>query len=647
MWYVLFSKGTIDMKIKTPIIAQLEAESGDARQAAEIIETTVHEQRHYANFGGTFHLLKFGKKGEATPVRLCNFTAEIEREIIKNDGHETSRYFTVSGRLESGQPMPTVDVPASEFNSLDWLTTAWGASPQIAVGSRFKDHVAAAIKEHSDPELVKLCQHIGWVQHSDELIYLTASGGIGVNGLNEEARCELQGALADFNLPDPVDPRTLDLSEILAGFRDVHKDGIGLLLLGTAMRATLCQYIPATFSVYMQGTTGTYKSALAGVLQSFWGIKFDGAHLPANWSSTSNANEKVAFLAKDALLVVDDFIARGTRSEVAKMHANAERLLRAQGNQAGRGRLTSKAELRNAFYPRGLILATGEDVPNGRSLQARLVYMNVALGAINIVELTELQRLAKMGELTKIMSSFLQWLASEAKDGQLTQLIELALECDRGNIGKSGHARTQDNLANLLTGLRIFLHFCEEVGEIGAPETEGFMDHATETARRLVTLQASLDHESSDAQRFIELIQIAVSSGKAHIECCSGGNPENSRALGWREVDTGTFRRIEAMGSRIGWVDGETLYLSPGASLSAIKSISSALDNHFGSSERAISKSLREAGLLSRCDKGRNTTKVSILGVRPNVYAFKIADVFDLDSQTNVPIGYDPSEIPF
>ena len=38
---------------------------------------------------------------------------------------------------------------------------------------------------------------------------------------------------------------------------------------------------------------------------------------------------------------------------------------------------------------------------------------------------------------------------------------------------------------------------------------------------------------------------------------------------------------------------------------------------------------------------------VGILGVRPNVYAFKIADVFDLDSQTNVPIGYDPSEIPF
>ncbi len=635
------------MENKAPIIAQLEAESVNAQQAAEVIAATIQKQLHYANFGGAFHLLKIDKKGEAVPERLCNFTAEIDCEIVKSDGQTTSRYFTVSGRLETGQTLPTVDVPASEFNSLDWLTTAWGASPQIAVGTRFKDHVAAAIKERSDAELVKICQHVGWVQHGDEPIYLTASGGIGANGINEDARCELQGTLADFCLPAPVEPPTLDLEGVLTAFCDVHKGAVGLVLLGATMRATLCQFMPATFSVYMQGTTGTYKSALAGTLQGFWGNKFDGAHLPANWSSTSNANEKVAFLSKDALLVVDDFIARGTRSEVARTHANAERLLRAQGNQAGRGRLTSKADLRNAFHPRGIILATGEDIPNGRSLQARLVFINVALGTIDTKVLSELQRRVKQGELAKIMASFLQWIAMEAKNGQLTQLIEFALECDRENIGQSGHARTQDNLANLLLGLRVFLQFCEDAGELSYQITQKFMNRATETAHKLVTLQASLDHESSDAQRFLELIQIAVSSGKAHIESSQGGKPENSRALGWREVDTGKFMRVEAMGPRIGWINGETLYLSPGASLSTVKSISSALDNHFGSSERAISKSLREAGLLSRCDGGRNTTKVSILGVRANFYAFKITDVFDLDSQTNVSIGFDSSEMPF
>ena len=53
---------------------------------------------------------------------------------------------------------------------------------------------------------------------------------------------------------------------------------------------------------------------------------------------------------------------------------------------------------------------------------------------------------------------------------------------------------------------------------------------------------------------------------------------------------------------------------------------------------------MRGSPAFIRSDNG---PELSILGVRPNVYAFKIADVFDLDSQTNVPIGYDPSEIPF
>ena len=66
---------------------------------------------------------------------------------------------------------------------------------------------------------------------------------------------------------------------------------------------------------------------------------------------------------------------------MARTYANAERLLRAQGNQAGRGQLTSKVELRNAFHPRGIVLATGEDIPNGLSLQALLVLIKVALGA--------------------------------------------------------------------------------------------------------------------------------------------------------------------------------------------------------------------------------------------------------------------------
>ena len=631
----------------TSITARLEADSDAAWEANDLAAANHEVSRQYADFGGAFHLLKFDRKGEAKPNRLCNFTAEIEREFVKSDGLTTSRHFVVSGRLETGEPLPTIDVPASEFDRLEWLPTYWGASAQVIVGSRYKDHVVAAIKERSDPETVQLCQHTGWAQCDDELLYLTNSGGIGAGGLNPDARCELQGPLADFDLPEPVDPRTLDLEQVLEAFRDLQKDGTALVLLGAAMRAALCHFQPAMCSVYLQGTTGTFKSAAAGVLQGFWGSKFDGANLPANWSSTGNALEKTAFLAKDCLLVVDDFVARGTRQEVAYTHRNAERLLRAQGNQSGRSRMTAKAEIRNAFYPRGIVMCTGEDVPNGHSLQARLVIINVAIGAIDTSILSQLQRLSRSRYLATIMASFVKWLAAEAKANKLTEVIDIALECDHENIGSGGHARTQDNLANLLTGLRVFLDFAEDAAEMSSSKVQEFMDSATDAARSLATMQASIDQEASDAQRFIELIRVAVSSGKAHIESKFGGEPENPRTLGWRKVETYSGFRSEAMGSRIGWADKDAIYIDPGASLSIVKAIASSLDNHLGSSQLAIGKSLNEAGLLTQHEKGRNTAKVSILGHRPNVFALRISDIFELDGSTVNPIGYSDDDIPF
>lgn len=629
------------------LIAQLKAISAQAEKAEILARDNLVGERQYADFEGAFHHLRLSKSGQIDTIRLCNFTAEIEREIIKDDGLTKSRHFTVSGRLQNGVVLPTIDIAASDFDDLKWIPTEWGSGPQAGVGPRYKDHIVAAIKERSEPILEQIHQHTGWAEFGDHFYYLTDTGGIGADGLNTDIRCELPGSLSDYSLVEPVEADTLNIEEVLEGFRDLQKQEIGLILLGAVMRSTFCNFLPATCSVYLQGATGSYKSAIAGVLQGFWGTNFDTAHLPANWSSTGNALEKIAFLAKDALLVVDDFVARGTRQEVARTHANAERLLRAQGNQAGRSRMTAKAELRNAFHPRGLVLATGEDIPNGHSLQARLVIINVAKGAVDLATLTHLQKHVRDGTLSRIMASFIQWLAFEANEGKLHEAIKMCLDCDRQNVGEGGHARTQDNLANLLTGLRMFLDFAEEAGELSFQKTEMFMDLATRSARGLLDLQTTIDREASDAQRFVDLLRAAVTSGRAHIEQSRGGQPDNARALGWREVDTGRGNRAEAMGVRVGWVDDELIYIDPNAALSVVKAIASGLDNHLGSSDRAIAKSLREAGLLVRCDKGRNTAKVSVLGARRQVYVFKTSDLFDFDGTSANPIGYLLEDIPF
>ena len=71
----------------------------------------------------------------------------------------------------------------------------------------------------------------------------------------------------------------------------------------------------------------------------------------------------LAFTAKDSLLVVDDFAPGGAMSDVARAHREAGRVIRAQGNQAGRARLRPDGTLRPTKPPRCTLLGTGEDSP--------------------------------------------------------------------------------------------------------------------------------------------------------------------------------------------------------------------------------------------------------------------------------------------
>ena len=61
---------------------------------------------------------------------------------------------------------------------------------------------------------------------------------------------------------------------------------------------------------------------------------------PVNFASTANALEELAFGAKDAVLVVDDFVPTGQSSD-AGLHLLAERVFRSAGNGQGRARISA------------------------------------------------------------------------------------------------------------------------------------------------------------------------------------------------------------------------------------------------------------------------------------------------------------------
>jgi hypothetical protein len=167
------------------------------------------------------------------------------------------------------------------------------------------------------------------------------------------------------------------------------------------------------FSIHLTGATGVGKSELAALAQQHFGADMDARHLPASWTSTANALEAVAFCAKDALLIVDDFAPRGGPSDVQRLHRDADRLLRAQGNHAGRLRMLPDSTLRPEKPPRGLILSTGEDVPQGYSLRARLIVIEVDPSDVNLERLTLCQGDAVTGLYAQATAAFVRWLAPQ------------------------------------------------------------------------------------------------------------------------------------------------------------------------------------------------------------------------------------------
>ena len=156
----------------------------DAKIASEVSEIFGNEIM--ADCGYIIHNRKFlyvDRRGKTLKeIYVSNFTAEIVFETTKTNGIDDSKTFTVEGQLQSGQPLTRIEVEAADFDKLDWVTTSWGAKARTTVGPRHRDHVVAAIKEHSTPQERRIYTHMGWLRIGTRHIYLTAGGGIAAAG---------------------------------------------------------------------------------------------------------------------------------------------------------------------------------------------------------------------------------------------------------------------------------------------------------------------------------------------------------------------------------------------------------------------------------------------------------------------------------
>ena len=542
-----------------------------------------------------------------TPI--TNFAARIVGQISFDDGAEVERRFEIEAYL-AGRYFRFMISTSELARSIDWTLREIGAKAIISAGKvggiGCGSYLREAIQQLSPLTVPQrtIYAHTGWRKIEEQVVYLHAGGGIGAAGAVEGIETDLSGqGLALALLPDP--PQGEELKAAIRSslsLLDLGPLHVTAPLYASIWRATLGG---ADFSVFEVGKTQVFKTQIAALAQQHWGAGFVATKLPATWQSTGNSLEVQAYGAKDMLLVVDDFAPSGSQTEISRQHKEAARILRSQGNLSGRARLRADASQRPVKAPRGLILATGEDLPHGQSVRGRTFVIEVRAGDIASAALTLAQEAGSRGDYALAMSGWLRHLAATPAvwEGFRAERKKLRIET------KGEHARTDWMVADLLAALKTFLVFAVEAGAID--DAEALARLADCTAGILAgTGEQSVHMQTQDpAERFICLISAALVTGRAHLASTGDGASApiaHKVEWGWSVenhwMNGARSTVMKPAGSLIGWTDEDArnVWLDPSAAYNLAQKMAIEQSMPLPVEPNTLWKRLKEAGKLAK-----------------------------------------------
>ncbi|MGZ8242811.1 hypothetical protein, partial [Methylomagnum sp.] len=583
------------------------------------------------------------------PAPLCNFTAKIEEEVLIDDGENTEMVFAITGRLCTGVAFPRIEVPAASFAGMAWVTGQWGIRAIINAANSSKEHLRAAMQELSgNVPRRTVYAHIGWRQLDGEWRYLHAGGALGATG--NRADIEVNpgpGNMAHYRFPDPP-TGAARADAIKASLELFHlapqKPGLGALLLAIIYRAPLGAVALIDHAAWVAGYTGARKSEATAMALAHFGQDFTSRTFPASWVDSPGVLELKAHVAKDAIYVVDDFKPQGSKSDIDALHGKADRLIRGVGNQAGRGRLQANMKQRATYHPRGFVLATGEDIPRGQSLRARMTVQTVSRdphdprkGDIDLDRLTRLQGHARTGTLARAMAGYLCWLAPQLDQLKASIPDQIRERRDQAaRRGLAGHSRGPSDYASLTTGLTTFVRYAVESGALTQREADDFTKQAETALWALMEDQGEHQSSQDDVTRFLSLLASALSSGRCHVFDLDGdptGRPTNlnghaSQMLGWAMGGAGEYY---PKGPRIGWIEGDTVYFDGDATYSAATEYARDQGGNIEVTQRTIFERIYERGFLSRTETEKASGKLrlqvrkTVCGTNKRLYALRLS----------------------
>jgi hypothetical protein len=574
------------------------ADQGASEGAGEtvMVAGTDDAEGPYRVLDGQICRLRRDREGNEVVQILANFDARIFEEAAYDDGAEVVRAFKLRGRLATGTPLADARVTAAEFGGMSWVASAWGARALVSAGAGARDHLRAAIQVLSEPTERHVFRHTGWRFHEGRWVYLYQGGGVGVDSLT----VELDPPLDRFVLP----PQTEDLRDAVClslRLLEAAPPSVSMPLLASTYAAPLAFITSPDFALWMVGPTGSLKSELAALSQRHFGT-FDRKTLPGSWTSTENALEGRLFTVKDAIAVIDDYAPNADSRAQQELEKRAQRIIRGIGNRASRGRLRADLSQQPDRPPRGLVVCTGEDLPTGHSIQARLVIVEVDRERLNLDVVTKLQ--ASGTRLAHAMRGFIEWLQPAIPHLQKELPARIGrLRAELYQIGS--HLRQADALAQLRGAFDLFLEFAEHVGAVDAGRVTELQAMSRQTLWRIGETQGSVLKDLEPAERFVTVLGTLLEQRRVRL------------------VKKGTSPRADDV-EAVGWYDQDFAYLLPEAARRRVATFLRESGEAWSHSAHALHKALVRKGMVVPGPDGRPEMQVRVGDGKRRVLRFRL-----------------------
>lgn len=602
-------------------------------------EAARHTGGEYDIHGGGLYWHKPTQQGKVH-VPLTNFTAKIESETQRDDGAEVVRLFSISGKRNDGVSFDAIELPSEEFTAMGWPTKRWGARAIVFAGSTIRENARVAIQKISGVVSSTIeYGHTGWRMIDGEPHYLHTGGAISKQGNRGEVLVNLgETRLKSFMLNVPMSTEEARLA-VLASLElaTLGSFEVGLVALAAIYRAPLSEILPAVFTNWWSGLTGVFKSELASLQQAHFGAGYNSRNLPGSWESTINSLEKQAFVLKDALFVIDDFAPRGAAQDVMRLHRDADRLIRSQGNHSGRGRMKADGGFRPTYFPRGILVVTGEDILKGHSARARCWISEVVPGSIHPDRLTSLQKKASRGLFATSMGGYVRWIASRWTH-LLKTLPELKSQLMQRARDLGVHKRTPEVVADLMLGWQIFITYAEDCCAISPIKGKELIEEAWAALEKSSAEQGRFQISEDPAIRFMELLVSAISSGDAHFaKAEDGSHPDNPSQWGWRQTpvfEPGGFAKKvwRPCGTKVGWIAKNEVWLQKDAALGVVQSMARKQNDSLAITPTTLWKRFDDKKWITRGEPSKFSAKRTVEG-NPGQYVIVVSDKSIIFSQ--------------